>query len=82
MKEIVNKNIQKNQTSTISVQNILNSITKEHVFRFLAIAFFGLITVAAIQINSPFVYHILTAEAIVVILMLVAWLSNQQSVKK
>ncbi len=82
MKEIVNKNIQKNQTSTISVQNVLNSITKEHVFRFLAIAFFGLITVVAIQTNSPFTNEILIGEAIVLLAFFVGYISNKQTIKK
>ena len=82
MKEIVNKNIPQSEQSVFSIQNKLNTITKEHVFRLLAIVFFGLITIVSIETNSPFVHHILTAEAIVVILMLVAWLSKQQKVKK
>ena len=82
MKDLVNKNIQKSEASTISIQKTLNSITKEHVFRSLAIVFFGLITIVAIQTNSPFMYEILVGEAILLLALFVGYISNRQTIKK
>lgn len=82
MKALVHKNNSKSDSFSLSVEIKLNKISGIQIFRFLAVVFFGILSLVAVQSGSPFAYEILMGGSILAMVLLVATISKNQTIHK